>query len=61
MAETKDNIAQADQLAADLHKTLVDLISSSNDLDIQRILKRSEAEIMDLRHNLSLVRRLKGE
>lgn len=61
MTKLNDHINAADKLADELHRTLKTMIESTKDYDIQRILKRSEAEVMDLRHNLSLVRRLEGD
>jgi len=60
MSSMNEKIARADKLADELHTSLVALLTDNDDYDVLRILKRSEAEIMDLRHNLSLVRRLKG-
>ena len=55
------HVARAEQLAAELHRLLQGLLEEAKDYDIGRVLKRSEAELMDLRHNLSLVRRLLKE
>ena len=58
MNKLRDGIGQAEALAEELHALLGQLVEMSGDYDIERILKRSEAELMDLRHNLSLVQRL---
>ena len=58
---SKRDIARAEELARELHAILEKLIESSEDYDVTRVLKRSEAELMDLRHNLSLVGRLHPE
>lgn len=58
MSLTKDQISQVEEAARKLHELLARLIENCTDYDVERVLKRSEAETMDLRHNLSLVRRL---
>lgn len=58
MSLTKDQITQVEEAARKLHELLADLIELCTDYDVERVLKRSEAETMDLRHNLSLVKRL---
>ena len=61
MKKLKDGITKAEALAEELHALLGRLVKISEDYDIDRVLKRSEAELMDLRHNLSLVQRLLQE
>jgi len=58
MTLTKDQIQQVEKAARKLHELLARLIEHCTDYDVERVLKRSEAEAMDLRHNLSMVRRL---
>jgi hypothetical protein len=58
MSLTRDQIAEVEAAAQNLHELLARLIERCTDYDVERVLKRSEAEAMDLRHNLSLVRRL---
>jgi hypothetical protein len=58
MTLTKDRINEVEAAAQNLHELLARLIEDCSDYDVERVLKRSEAEAMDLRHNLSLVRRL---
>jgi len=58
MNKLKDGITKAETLAEELHALLGKLVKVSKDYDIDRILKRSEAELMDLRHNLAMVQRL---
>ena len=55
---SKEQITRAEEVAESLQAILAHLIEDCSDYDIERVLKRSEAEAMDLRHNLSLVRRL---
>jgi hypothetical protein len=55
---SKDQIAEVENKARELHELLARLIESCSDYDVGRVLKRSEAEMMDLRHNLTLVKRL---
>jgi len=61
MKKLKDGITKAEALAEELHRLLGQLVKVSKDYDIDRVLKRSEAELMDLRHNLALVQRLLQE
>jgi cob(I)alamin adenosyltransferase len=61
MNKLKDGITKAEALAEELHSLLGRLVKVAEDYDINRVLKRSEAELMDLRHNLSLVQRLLQE
>jgi len=58
MSLTKEDISEAEEAARRLHELLARLIDHCTDYDVERVLKRSEAETMDLRHNLSLVKRL---
>lgn len=58
MTITNDQIGKVEEAAKHLHELLADLIEHCTDYDVERVLKRSEAEAMDLRHNLSLVKRL---
>jgi len=60
MAKITNEVKRADELASELQRAIETMISRADDYDIERILKRSEAELMDLRHNLSLVQRLAG-
>jgi len=61
MKKLKEGITKAEALAEELHALLGRLVKVSEDYDVERVLKRSEAELMDLRHNLSLVQRLLQE
>ena len=58
MTLTRDQISQVQEAARKLHELLARLIENCTDYDVERVLKRSEAEAMDLRHNLSLVKLL---
>ena len=58
MKLTPAEIEVAEARAAELHRLLEHLVELSSDYDIARVLKKSEAELMDLRHNLAVVRRL---
>jgi hypothetical protein len=42
-------------------KTLGDLISDTEDIDLQRILKKIDAHLMDAQHNLVLAKKLAEE
>jgi hypothetical protein len=52
------DVEQAEKLATELHELLERLVEKSSDYDIARVLKKSEAELMDMRHNLAVVKRL---
>ena len=58
MNKLTTGIDRAEKLAQELHDLLQKLVHEAKDYDTERVLKRSEAELMDLRHNLSLVKRL---
>jgi hypothetical protein len=58
MKLTPTDIEQAEELAGKLHRLLEQLVEKSSDYDVARVLKKSEAELMDLRHNLAVVKRL---
>jgi len=51
-------INQALKKASLLEKTIKEIIREINDYDLERLLKKIDAECIDLRHNLSLAKRL---
>ena len=44
--------------AAKLDKDIKEILSDTKDYDLSRLLKKIDAELMDLRHNLELACRL---
>jgi len=42
-------------------KTLEDLISDTQDIDLQRVLKKADAQLMDAQHNLVLAKKMAEE
>lgn len=45
-------------LAAKLHAQVKQMIPGAGDLDLQRLLKQIEADLMDLQHKLSMAEKL---
>ena len=46
------------ELAGELHKLVREMIPRADDLDLQRLLKQIEADVMDLKHKLSMAIKL---
>jgi hypothetical protein len=45
-------------LAGKLHGLVKEMIPDADDLDLQRLLKQIEADLMDLQHKLSMAEKL---
>lgn len=54
----KKQSEKAVKLAQELHKMVRDMIPLANDLDLQRLYKQIEADVMDLEHKLSMAVKL---
>ena len=54
----KEQAEQALRSAKDLRDQVNNMIERSNDLDVQRLLKQVDADLMDVQHKLSLAARL---
>ena len=52
------NINNAVELAAELGNIFNILVSKSEDLDLRRLFKQIEADMMDIRHKLSLASKI---
>lgn len=52
------NINKAEELAAELGNIFNILVSKSEDLDLRRLFKQIEADMMDIRHKLSLASKI---
>ena len=46
--------------AAKLEKSIQELVRDIEDYDLERLLKKVDAELMDVQHNLILAKRLMG-
>jgi hypothetical protein len=46
------------ETAAKLEKSIKQLVREIEDYDLERLLKKIDAELMDVQHNLALARRL---
>jgi len=57
----KKQSEKAVKLAQDLHKIARELIPLADDLDLQRLLKQIEADVMDLEHKLSMAVKLSSK
>lgn len=51
---TKERIKELIEEAAKLEKKIKKLVSESKDYDLARLLKKVDAEMMDLQHNLDI-------
>ena len=56
--KTAGKISQALKKASLLEKAIKEIIREIDDYDLERLLKKIDAECIDLRHNLSLAKRL---
>jgi len=54
----KEEVERLRQLSKDLGAGINDMIQSSEDYDFVRLLKKIEAQIMDIQHNLKLASRI---
>ena len=57
----KKQSEKAVKLAQELHKITRELIPLADDLDLQRLLKQIEADVMDLEHKLSMAVKLSSK
>lgn len=55
---TSEMLNQALENASQLEKIVKQIIREVDDYDLQRLLKKVDAEFMDVRHNLTIARRL---
>ncbi|KPL05220.1 MAG: hypothetical protein AMJ73_01720 [candidate division Zixibacteria bacterium SM1_73] len=53
-----EKISQALEKADKLEKSIEDLVREIDDYDLQRLLKKIDAQLMDAQHNLILAKRL---
>ncbi|MEW5875801.1 MAG: hypothetical protein AB1752_11560 [Candidatus Zixiibacteriota bacterium] len=60
MQNSKDKIEELLRRAEGMSAEVASLVASSPDYDLQRLLKKIDADLMDVRHNLNLARRLIG-
>lgn len=57
----KTRLAKAKALARELAEEINELVTESSDYDLERLLKKIEAEIMDIQHNLKLAMRISDD
>ena len=57
----RQKISQLAEDARSMTDQVREIIPECSDYDLQRLLKRLDAELMDVRHNLQLALRLMGE
>ena len=60
MTEQQPTINDLRERADALARDLAGLIKSVSDYDLERLLKKIDADLIDVRHNLSLATRLMG-
>lgn len=56
--KTADRLKEALENVSQLEKIVKQIIREVNDYDLERLLKKIDAEFMDVRHNLTIARRL---
>ncbi len=56
--KTADRLKEALENASQLEKIVKQIIREVNDYDLERLLKKIDAEFMDVQHNLTIARRL---
>lgn len=54
----KEKSEKSLKLARELHMLVREMIPQADDLDLQRLLKQVEADVMDLEHKLSMAVKL---
>ncbi|UCC78722.1 MAG: hypothetical protein JSW64_10620 [Candidatus Zixiibacteriota bacterium] len=54
----KEKSEKSLKMAGELHKMVREMIPQAGDLDLQRLLKQIEADVMDLEHKLSMAIKL---
>ncbi len=52
------NINKAETLAGELNGVFNTLVNNAEDLDLKRLFKQLEADMMDIRHKLSLASKI---
>jgi hypothetical protein len=57
----KTRLAKAKALSRELAEEINELVTESSDYDLERLLKKIEAEIMDIQHNLKLAMRISDD
>jgi hypothetical protein len=55
---TRDEIEKLRQLSKDLGSGINSMVKTSEDYDLVRLLKKIEAQVMDVQHNLKLASRI---
>jgi hypothetical protein len=56
--KTSEKLSKSPEMANLLEKTVKEIIREVDDYDLERLLKKIDAECMDLHHNISLAKRL---
>jgi hypothetical protein len=56
----KEKIRKADVLSSELAGLFNELVNDTSDFDLKRLFKQLEADLMDMRHKLSLALRIIG-
>ena len=59
--KTSEKLNRAHEMVTLLEKTVKEIIREVEDYDLERLLKKIDAECMDLHHNISVARRLAAE
>lgn len=57
----KEKLETARELSEELGRRIKSLVSGTSDYDLERLLKKIEAQVMDIQHNLKLACRIMGD
>ncbi len=57
----QENLEIARELSEELGRRVKGLVSITSDYDLERLLKKIEAQVIDIQHNLKLACRITGD
>jgi hypothetical protein len=58
--KTSDKLGKSLETISQLEKSIKEIIREVDDYDLKRLLKKIDAECMDLHHNITVAKRLAG-
>jgi uncharacterized protein YjaG (DUF416 family) len=59
--KTSEKLGKSLETISQLEKSIKEIIREVDDYDLKRLLKKIDAECMDLHHNITVAKRLAGE
>jgi hypothetical protein len=57
----KRRLEHASELSGELAQRIKELVATTSDYDLERLLKKIEAQVMDIQHNLKLACRISDD